>query len=85
MQRRGPSAEMTSSSRLPTQQLGTSRPSSAACAITVAYRLKLDSVAHTGATMPFRYENGSIESKRARGAWPVELSGQKQCHATAAL
>ena len=31
------------------------------------------SVAHTGATMPFRYENGSIESKRARGAWPTEL------------
>jgi hypothetical protein len=31
------------------------------------------SVAHAGATMPFRYENGSIESKRARGAWPTEL------------
>ena len=23
--------------------------------------------------MPFRYENGSIKSKRARGAWPTEL------------
>jgi hypothetical protein len=31
------------------------------------------SVAHTGATMPLRYENGLIESKRARGAWPTDL------------
>ena len=40
-----------------------SRPSSAACAIAVAYRLNSmaqSSIADTGATMPFRYENGSF-------------------------